>query len=137
MGPEVDDSVLHKFEEYIEEFFIPWYKMDEKDLSSEQIDGEDPIWEIEQIKSHTGKYGKKRKYLIKWVDSDNMTYEPESNLVKYGAQKLLSEYKASLRLKEKNNSKSKSKKSGYYSKVCNDDVYYCNYPKRRARWSLC
>ena len=51
-------------------------------------------------------------------------------MVKYGAQKLLSEYKASLRLKEKNNSKSKSKKSGYYSKVCNDNVYYCNYSNR-------
>ena len=72
MGPAADDSVLHKFEEYIEEFFIPWYKIDEKDLSSEQIDGEDPIWEIEQIKSHRGKH-KKRKYLIKWVDSDVMT----------------------------------------------------------------
>ena len=59
-----------------------------------------------------------------------MTYEPESNLIKYGAKNMLDDYKASLRLKEKNKSKKKSKKSGYYSKVMSDDVYYCNYSNR-------
>ncbi len=112
MGPVDNTNNLNKFEEYIEGFFKPWYRMPNKDMSEFQIEGEDPVWEIEQIKSHRCKHPK-TQYLIKWVGSDTMTYEPERNLVKYGATKMLSEYKASVRLRDKTKSKNKGKKSGY------------------------
>ena len=129
MGPNMDNIDTDKFEEYIEEFFIPWYRMDNSDISDEQIEGEDPIWNIEQIKSHRGK-GKKRRYLIKWENSNKMTYEPGINLTKYGAKNMVDQYEAGLRLKNKQKSTSKkkgNKKSGYHSKIVDKSVYYCTY----------
>ena len=55
MGPVQDDSNFNKFEEYVEEFFKPWYKFSSKDFTDFQVDGSDPIWTIEAIKGHKGK----------------------------------------------------------------------------------
>ena len=45
---------------------------------SEQVEGEDPILEVEKIVSHTGGANKTR-YLTKWKGSDTMAYEPAAN----------------------------------------------------------
>ena len=54
--------------EFIDDFFKPWYKSTEGD-ESEQVEGEDPILEVEKIVSHTGRANKTR-YLTKWKGSE-------------------------------------------------------------------
>ena len=67
---------------FVEDFFRPWYKATESG-EGYQIEGEDPIMELEAIEGQSGK-GKKLKYLVKWKGSDVRTYEPVKHLEKYG-----------------------------------------------------
>ena len=58
MGP-VHDSMADtereaSFESYVEDCFRPWYKVAEG-KEDEQLEGEDPILEVESIEGHMGK----------------------------------------------------------------------------------
>ena len=98
MGPTIDNTAEQEDEvsmnEFIDDFFKPWYKSTEGD-ESEQVEGEDPILEVEKIVSHTGRANKTR-YLTKWKGSDTMTYEPAANF-KHGGKDILEEYRLSLK----------------------------------------
>jgi len=123
MGP-VHDSMTDtereaSFESYVEDFFRPWYKVAEG-KEDEQIEGEDPILEVESIEGHMGK-GHKLKYLVKWKHHDVQTYEPYKHLFKYGAKESILEYQNRIKMKNK-------KKANLAS--INGTVYYCNISER-------
>ena len=65
------------FDTYVEGVFRPWYESVEgnTDCTDYQIDGEDPILEVESIEGHMGK-GVRLKYLVKWKGHEVQTYEP-------------------------------------------------------------
>mgnify|MGYP003335044555 CR=1 FL=1 len=66
-----------------------------KDFSEFQTeDGCDPVWEVESIRSHKGK-GSKVKYLVKWVGSEDMTWEPLKHLT--GAKEAIQDYRKELK----------------------------------------
>ena len=98
MGPAQDAMSNIEREEsfntYIEDFFRPWYRSVEgdKDCTEYQIEGEDPIMEIEGIEGHMGK-GAKLKYLVKWKGHEIKTYEPWQHLHKYGAKEAIEQYR--------------------------------------------
>ena len=52
MGPAINNTAEQEDEvsmnEFIDDFFKPWYKSTEGD-ESEQVEGEDPILEVEKI----------------------------------------------------------------------------------------
>ena len=56
-----------------------------------QLDGEDPIAEVDKILSSRGT-GRKIKYLVKWVGSEKTTWEPLSHLK--GAKDAVMDYNA-------------------------------------------
>ena len=98
MGP-VQDNMTDieretSFDTYIEDFFRPWYKSVEgnTDCTDYQIDGEDPILEVESIEGHMGK-GVRLKYLVKWKGHEVQTYEPWQHLHKYGAKEVIEQYR--------------------------------------------
>ena len=98
MGPtdsnnneQIDEVSMNEF---IDDFFRPWYKSAEGD-ECEQIEGEDPILEVEKIISHSGR-GSKTRYLTKWIGSDVKTYEPAANF-KHGGKDILEQYRLSLK----------------------------------------
>ena len=109
------------FESYVEDFFRPWYNVAEG-KEDEQIEGEDPILEVESIEGHMGK-GPKLKYLVKWKNHDVKTYEPYRHLFKYGAN-----YKESI-LEYQNKIKVKNEKNANLANI-NGTVYYCNISER-------
>ena len=57
-----------------------------------QVDGEDPILEVEGIEDHMGK-GARLKYLVKWKGHEVKTYEPWQHLHKYGAKEVIEQYR--------------------------------------------
>ena len=107
------------FDTYVESLFRPWYKVTECD-EEYQIDGEDPIWEVESIEGHIGK-GHKLKYLVKWKDHEVKTYEPYKHLFKYGAKEAILEYQNKIKMNKK-------KKAN----LAHTDatLYYCNITER-------
>ena len=93
MGPVTDDKTSD-FDSFIEAYHHQMYGND-KDFSEFQTeDGCDPIWEVESIRSHKGK-GRKVKYLVKWVGSDDMTWEPLKYLT--GAKEAIQDYRKELK----------------------------------------
>ena len=76
MGPTQDNMTdierETNFNTYIEDFFRPWYRSVEgdKDCTEYQVEGEDPILEVEGIEGHMGK-GARLKYLVKWKGHDD------------------------------------------------------------------
>ena len=97
MGPtNNDDEQIDEvsMNEFIDDFFKPWYRSAEGD-EDEQVDGEDPILEVEKIISHSGR-GSKTRYLTKWKGSEVKTYEPAANF-KHGGKDILEEYRLSLK----------------------------------------
>ena len=94
MGPvdnddeDIDQVSLNQF---ADDFFKPWYKA-ATGTEDEQIEGEDPIIEVEKIISHRAS-GKKQRYLAKWKGSDVKTYEPADNFIKHGGQDILDAYR--------------------------------------------
>ena len=102
MGPvnndeeDIDQVSLNQF---TDDFFKPWYKA-ATGTEEEQIEGEDPIIEVEKIISHRGS-GKKQRFLTKWKGSDVKTYEPADNFIKHGGQDILDAYRLSLKNKSK------------------------------------
>ena len=116
MGPtsnstaeQIDEVSMNEF---IDDFFKPWYKSAEGD-ETEQVEGEDPILEVEKIISHSGR-GSKTKYLTKWKGSDIKTYEPAVNF-KHGGKDMLEQYRLSLK---------KGKKKA--------NIAYCNISDRNV-----
>ena len=97
-GPVVssDDVDTKSFDEFMDVFHHQMYG-NSKDHSSEQIDGEDPIMEVEQIVAKTGK-GKKTRYLVKWKGSDDKTWEPVSHLK--GATEAIQRYESTKKGKQ-------------------------------------
>ena len=93
MGPvlthhDVDDDFYDKF-------MVTNYKINEDlDLTDEQVEGEDPVLEVEGIRARKGK-GNKLKYLVKWVGSDTCTWEPSRHMTKYGASAMIKEFNLS------------------------------------------
>ena len=129
MGP-VQDNMTDieretSFDTYIEDFFRPWYKSVEGDIdcTDYQIDGEDPILEVESIEGHMGK-GVRLKYLVKWKGHEVQTYEPWQHLHKYGAKEVIEQY----RIKNK-------MRTGKKANLANTEgkVYYCNLSERYIR----
>ena len=54
MGPtnntENDVTREANLDKYVDEFFLPWYKTHDPESFEEfQIEGEDPIWEVEAL----------------------------------------------------------------------------------------
>jgi hypothetical protein len=92
-GPDAlrPDS-LDDFEGFIQSFEYQMYgnEITEEDKAW-QIEGEDPLAEVESIELKRGK-GKKAKYLVKWVGSDKKTWEPLSHLK--GAKDAVAQYEA-------------------------------------------
>ena len=92
-GPDAlrPDS-LDDFEGFIQSFEYQMYgnEITEEDKAW-QIEGEDPLAEVEAIELKRGK-GKKAKYLVKWVGSDKKTWEPLSHLK--GAKDAVAQYEA-------------------------------------------
>ena len=129
MGP-VQDSLTDieretSFDTCIEDFFRPWYKSVEgnADCTEYQIDGEDPILEVESIEGHMGK-GVRLKYLVKWKGHDVQTYEPWQHLHKHGAKEVIEQY----RIKNK-------MRTGKKANLANTEgkIYYCNLSERYIR----
>ena len=123
MGP-VHDSMTDtereaSFDTYVECFFGPWYKVTECN-EDYQIEGEDPIWEVESIEGHIGK-SHKLKYLVKWKDHDVKTYEPYKHLFKYGAKEAILEYQNKIKM---------NKKKKAHLTHTDGTVYYCNITER-------
>ena len=63
MGPtnntEADATREANLDKYIDEFFLPWYKTHNPESFEDfQVEGEDPLWEVEAI---VGKNGKNKK----------------------------------------------------------------------------
>ena len=120
---DVDEDVFNK---YVEGFFEPWYSaVNPSDLENEQIEGEDPILEVEAIEARRGK-GKKAKYLVKWKGHVIKTYEPRDHLLKYGARTMVEEYD----LKVKHKKGNAVQHMVYYSSVTNE--YYCKDDEREV-----
>ena len=99
MGPDNNDEDIDQvsLNQFTDDFFKPWYKAS-TGADDEQIDGEDPIIEVEKIISHRGS-GKKQRFLTKWKGSDVKTYEPADNFIKHGGKELLDAYRLSLKKK--------------------------------------
>ena len=69
-GPQQDnDKGDDTFDSFMEAFHHQMYGQDTSELTDYQIEGEDPIWEVESIVAKKNK-GRKAKYLVKWVGSD-------------------------------------------------------------------
>ena len=148
MGPvhqAIDDNNIEgneaKLDVFVEDFFRPWYKATESG-EGYQIEGEDPIMELEAIEGQSGK-GNKLKYLVKWKGSEVRTYEPVKHLEKYGASESIEEYKASIKLKAseakakklaeseaKHGSKKKAPKLKHSKENHVSEVRYCNYTNK-------
>ena len=79
MGPnDVNDT--KDFDEFMDAFHSQMYgQVKPEDMKEYQVDGEDPIWEVESIKGKRGK-GRSLKYLVKWKDHDTQTWEPLKHL---------------------------------------------------------
>ena len=90
-GPVVhDNDRLQDFEYFMSAFHHQMYGQ-EKDFTDWQIDGEDPILEVESIESKTGK-GRRTKYLVKWKGSDDKTWEPVKHLK--GCEKAIQDFES-------------------------------------------
>ena len=76
-GP-VDTSDVNGFDEFMERFHHQMYGHD-LDFTDWQVEGEDPILEVEMIVSKKHR-GKKTQYLVKWKGSDIKTWEPIRHL---------------------------------------------------------
>ena len=76
-GP-VDTSDVNGFDEFMERFHHQMYGHD-LDFTDWQVEGEDPILEVEMIVSKKNR-GKKTQYLVKWKGSDIKTWEPIRHL---------------------------------------------------------
>ena len=110
----MNEENMNKF---MDDFFKPWYRPDKSDdLCNEkyQVEGEDPLWEVESIVGQMGK-GKNLKYLVKWKGSEKKTYEPIQHLKKYGAEDTINDYEANKKLKKQ---KTKTNQAA--------QVYMCN-----------
>jgi len=129
MGPAQDNMTdierEANFNTYIEDFFRPWYRSVEgdKDCTEYQVDGEDPILEVEGIEGHMGK-GARLKYLVKWKGHEVKTYEPWQHLHKYGAKEVIEQY----RMKNKMRTSKKANLANTEGKI-----YYCNLSERYIR----
>ena len=129
MGPAQDNMTdierEASFNTYIEDFFRPWYRSVEgdKDCTEYQVDGEDPILEVEGIEGHMGK-GARLKYLVKWKGHEVKTYEPWQHLHKYGAKEVIEQY----RMKNKMRTSKKANLANTEGKI-----YYCNLSERYIR----
>jgi hypothetical protein len=67
---------------------------DKTEFTHEQVEGEDPIKEVERVKDRKGK-GTKVRYLIKWVGHDEETWEPAKHLT--GCKGMVKAYNDSLK----------------------------------------
>ena len=129
MGPAQDNMTdierEANFNTYIEDFFRPWYRSVEgdKDCTEYQVDGEDPILEVEGIEGHMGK-GARLKYLVKWKGHEVKTYERWQHLHKYGAKEVIEQY----RMKNKMRTSKKANLANTEGKI-----YYCNLSERYIR----
>ena len=94
-GPQ---SPSGDYKEFLETFLLPAYSAAEG-MEEEQVDGEDPLMEVEAIVGKQGK-GKKIKYHVKWKGSEIKTWEPKSHLIKYGSSKLVADYENKSKVKK-------------------------------------
>ena len=93
--PDTDTSESKDFESFMSAFHHQMYgEHDESEFSHEQVEGSDPILEVERIKDKKGK-GAKVKYLVKWVGYDDETWEPSKHLT--GCKQMITAYNQSLK----------------------------------------
>ena len=92
MGP-VDKGDIEGCDAFMDKFHHTMYGETE-DMEDWQVEGEDPILQVESIASKKGK-GKKTQYLVKWCDSDVKTWEPIKHL--QGCKEAIQTYEASVR----------------------------------------
>jgi hypothetical protein len=93
MGPVVSDDVIDAM---VDKLFMPKYKTVKGDESEQTVKGYDPIMEVDRVMD-VRKKGRGKQYLIKWTNSDNCTWEPRANLIKYGCDDLLDEFEETLK----------------------------------------
>jgi hypothetical protein len=100
MGPgKLGRKAKEQTTKFLNKFHVAGYKSTPPEAYEEyQIEGEDPVWEVEKIESKRGK-GKKAKYTIKWKGSDERTEEPLSHLT--GCQDLLEKFETELKVTAK------------------------------------
>ena len=77
-GPDADTAACTDFESFMQVFHHQMYGNADA-FPEEQVDGEDPILEVEEIKAVRGR-GRKAKYLVSWKGSSVDTWEPLKHL---------------------------------------------------------
>ena len=65
--------------EFVAKYNLPSYKCGGAGTPDEQIDGRDPVLEVESIQGKRYR-GNKTRYHVKWKGSDVMTWEPKTHL---------------------------------------------------------
>ena len=90
--------------EFVSKYNLPAYKGSGRGFENEQIDGRDPILEVEAIWGKIRRANKTR-YLVKWKGHIERTLEPKSHLK--GCMDLVQQYEDSL-----NKARSSSKTRG-------------------------
>ena len=90
VGPG-EGKPIEEFETFMSKLLEPRYTA-AKGSVEEQVDGEDPILEVEEIVGKRGSKKKSMKYQVKWKGSKVLTWEPLSHLK--GASKAIKEYES-------------------------------------------
>ena len=104
--------------EFVSKYNLPTYKGSGRGFEHEQVEGRDPVLEVEAIQGKIGRANKTR-YLVKWKGHIERTLEPKSHLK--GCMDLVQQYEDSL---NKARSSSKAKRvtaSGMSLTVANED----------------
>ena len=78
--------------EFVSKYNLPAYKGSGRGFEHEQIEGRDPILEVEAIQGKVGRANKTR-YLVKWKGHIERTLEPKSHLK--GCMDLVQQYEDS------------------------------------------
>ena len=79
--------------EFVSKYNLPTYKGSGRGFEHEQVEGRDPVLEVEAIQGKIGRANKTR-YLIKWKGHIERTLEPKSHLK--GCMGLVQQYEDSL-----------------------------------------
>ena len=87
------------FESFMDDVCKVLYKPEPIEAYSHlQVDGEDPIMEVEAILGRKGK-GRGTKYKVKWKGYNKTTWESAREMIRTGASEMVEEYKQSQKSK--------------------------------------
>ena len=101
MGPDEKNNNVPEddFESFMDDVCKVLYKPEPIEAYSHlQVDGEDPIMEVEAILGRKGK-GRGTKYKVKWKGYNKTTWESAREMIRTGASEMVEEYKQSQKSK--------------------------------------